>query len=389
MDIRTDWLWTVSLVRIALVAETFTPAVNGVVNSVRQVADNLARRGHEPIVVAPSGADYRSASGHRIEVVNVPSMSMPGYRQLDVAWPSVDLLPTLERLQPDVVHLASPAVLGASAVKATTQLDIPTVAIYQTDLPAYAKRYHFGISQRLVWSYLRRIHNSTDLTLVPSSASMYQLAGQGIGPLARWARGVDNKLFNPIHRDDLLHRQLGGGQLLVGIVGRLAPEKRVHLLDATSELPGVQVVVVGDGPKRRSLERQLPDAKFTGQLVGGDLGRVMASLDVLVHAGADETFCQVIQEALCAGVPVITTASGGPLDLVLNGQNGLLWAGDDPDVLAAQVAVLRDDPITRARLAASARPSVVHRTWANVTDELIGHYATVIASRRLSLRKAS
>jgi phosphatidylinositol alpha 1,6-mannosyltransferase len=107
----------------------------------------------------------------------------------------------------------------------------------------------------------------------------------------------------------------------------------------------------------------------------------MASFDLLVHPGADETFCQVVQEALCAGVPVIATAAGGPLDLVRHGENGWLWAGDDPSMLAAQVAAVRDDPAERAEVAARTRPSVVGRTWTLVTDQLVNHYRRVIVSR--------
>jgi phosphatidylinositol alpha 1,6-mannosyltransferase len=369
-------------VRIALIAETFTPAVNGVVNSVRQVADRLAQRGHHPVIVAPSGATYETPSGHSIEVVTVPSMAVPGYRELAVARPGADVVSILRDVQPDVVHLASPAVLGWAAVQAAAELDVPSVAVFQTDLSAFARRYHLGLSARLVWAQLRRIHNAADLTLVPSSASAYQLRRQGIGPLALWARGVDRELFHPARRDDAWHRSVGRTGLLVGFVGRLAPEKRVELLEPTSQLPGVRLVVVGDGPRRKSLQRLMPDAEFTGQLTGLDLGRAMASLDLLVHPGADETFCQVVQEALCAGVPVIATAAGGPLDLVRHGENGLLWAGEDETVLAAQVAELRDDPIGLARMAIKARPSVVHRTWDRVTDELLGHYSRVMQTRR-------
>jgi phosphatidylinositol alpha 1,6-mannosyltransferase len=385
----TDSVWTVGIVRIALIAETFTPSVNGVVNSVLHVADNLARRGHSPVVIAPSGADYRSRSGHRIEVVTVPSMTMPGYAQLDVARPSLDLVPILDRVRPDVIHLASPAVLGWAAVRAAAELDIPVVAIYQTDLSAFARRYHFMLSTRLVWARLRRIHNAADLTLVPSSASAHQLTEQRIGPLAHWSRGVDTALFDPARRDESWRRDVGQGRMIVGFVGRLAPEKRVHLLEPVSRLPGVRLVVIGDGPRRRSLERLMPAAVFTGQLIGDDLGRAMASLDVLVNTGADETFCQVVQEALCAGVPVIAAASGGPLDLVTHGRNGLLWEGADPDILAAHVSALRDDPTGRARLALRARPAVVHRTWAHLTDQLLGHYTQVIDARQRSLRRAS
>jgi len=92
-----------------------------------------------------------------------------------------------------------------------------------------------------------------------------------------------------------------------------------------------------------------------------------------VHPGADETFCQAVQEALAAGVPAVVAASGGPLDLVRHRQNGWLWAGGDPQVLAAMVAGLRDDRAVLQAAAAAARPSVAGRTWGRIGDELIVH----------------
>jgi phosphatidylinositol alpha 1,6-mannosyltransferase len=139
----------------------------------------------------------------------------------------------------------------------------------------------------------------------------------------------------------------------------------------------VRLVVVGDGPQRRALTRVMPRARFLGQLGGAELGAVVASLDLFVHPGADETFCQAVQEALAAGVPAVVAASGGPLDLVRHRDNGWLWAGDDPHVLAAMVAALRDDPVARQAAAAAARPSVADRTWGRIGDELIGHLQRV------------
>lgn len=370
---------------MTLVAETFTPAVNGVVNSVVRVADQLAERGHQPVVVAPSGQSYRSASGHRIEVVRVPSVMLPGYRGLSVARPSAQLAPILRDLDPDVVHLASPAVLGWAAVQAAADLGLPSVAVFQTDVSGFLRRYHLGLGTSLLWSWLRRLHNTADLTLVPSSATAYQLRRHGIGPLAMWSRGVDAQQFHPSRRDERLRTSLlgtrGFGGLLVGFVGRLAAEKRVELLEPLSRVPGVRIVVIGDGPRRAGLERLMPAAHFTGQLTGAELGRNVASLDLLVQPGADETFCQVVQEALCAGVPVITAAAGGPLDLVRHGENGWLWAGNDPALLAAQVTYLRDERAERAAVRARTRPSVVGRTWARVTDQLVGHYVRAMAAR--------
>jgi phosphatidylinositol alpha 1,6-mannosyltransferase len=360
--------------RVAVVAETFLPAVNGVVTSVLRVVDHLAVRGHDPVVVAPSGSSYESRCGARIEVVTVPSMRLPRYRQLTLARPAGDLTEVLRGLSPDVVHLASPAVLGLAAARAARALGVPSVAVFQTDLAAYAQRYRLPGGPAAAWRFLRTVHGTADLTLAPSSATATLLAAHGIGPVALWARGVDLDQFAPGHRDEALHADLApGGELLVGVVARLAVEKRLELLAPLSELPGVRLVVVGDGPQRRALARAMPRARFLGQLGGAELGAVVASLDLFVHPGADETFCQAVQEALAAGVPAVVAASGGPLDLVRHRENGWLWAGGDPQVLAAMVARLRDDRAALQAAAAAARPSVAGRTWGRIGDELIGH----------------
>jgi len=360
--------------RVAVVAETFLPAVNGVVNSVLRVVDHLAVRGHDPVVIAPSGQGYESRCGARVEVVTVPAMRLPRYRQLALARPAGDLTPLLRRLAPDVVHLASPAVLGLAAGRAARALGVPSIAVFQTDLAAFAQRYRLPGGAPAAWRYLRAVHSTADLTLAPSSATAAMLARQGIGPVALWPRGVDLEQFAPEHRNQTLRHELAPrGELLVGVVARLAVEKRLELLAAVAQLPGVQLVVVGDGPQRRQLTRLLPHARFLGQLGGAELGAVVASLDLFVHPGADETFCQAVQEALAAGVPAVVAASGGPLDLVRHRENGWLWAGDDPQVLAAMVSGLRDDRAALRAAAERARASVAGRTWGRVGDDLIAH----------------
>lgn len=378
-------------VRVTLVAETFSPAVNGVVNSVIRVAGALADRGHEPIVVAPSGATFE-AGGHLVDVVRVPSVAVPGYRGLRMARPGLDLVPVLRELAPQVVHLASPAVLGEAAVRAANALAVPCVAVFQTDLSGFLRQYHLRAAGPLLWRWLRRLHNRADLTLAPSSTSAYQLRQHGIETLAMWPRGVDAELFHPRRRDEQLRASLTGGALgsiLVGYVGRLAAEKRVEALAPVTRLPGVAVVVVGDGPRRQRLTRLMPQAQFLGLRRGEELARIVASLDLLVHPGADETFCQVVQEALCSGVPVVTAAAGGPLDLVRHGENGWLWAGGDHAVLAAQVAAIREDRAALAAAASRARDSVVGRTWDVVVERLLAYYTDVLTARAGVVRDLS
>ncbi|QVQ54627.1 glycosyltransferase family 1 protein [Spiractinospora alimapuensis] len=363
--------------RVAIVAESFLPQVNGVTNSVRRIAEHLRAGGHEVLIIAPgTGPAYYAGA----PVVRVPSVPMPIYRSFAVGLPTRRLLTAaLRSFRPDVVHLASPALLSAAAVDVARDWALPTVAVFQTDLVGMAR--HYGVpAAHLLWPVLRRVHSAVDRTLVPSSATMAELRAQGFPRLELWPRGVDIERFSPAHRDAALRRELSpDGRPIIGYVGRLAREKRVTWLAHVARSRDARLVIVGDGPQYGRLRRALPDAVFTGQQTGALLSRLHASFDVFVHTGPEETFCQSVQEALASGVPVVAPAAGGPLDLVQPEVNGLLYAPDSVRSFQSAVRRLVRDPTRRQALAHNARPSVHDRTWSAVNEQLIDLYLTTIA----------
>ncbi|MEJ3749241.1 glycosyltransferase family 1 protein [Actinomycetes bacterium KLBMP 9797] len=367
--------------RIAIIAESFPPDVNGVAHSVVRVAEHLVNAGHEPMVIAPAPASSaRGVTGaHPYPVVRVPSVPIPRYRALRLGLPTPRLADALISHAPDVVHLASPFLLGARGAALAGHHHLPCVAVYQTDVAAYARTY-VGWGEATVWRWLRTIHNSADRTLAPSTRAASDLVGHGIQRVWLWRRGVDAVRFDPAKRHELVRKVLApNGEVLVGYVGRLAAEKRVDLLAQTCKIPGVRVVIVGDGPARRDLEKALPGAIFLGARHGAQLARLYASLDVFAHTGPHETFGQTVQEALASGLPVVAPAAGGPVDLVTPGVTGALVPPGDGAALAAAVADLAGDPARRKAYGAAARAQVAKRTWAAVGDELIAHYRAVLA----------
>jgi phosphatidylinositol alpha 1,6-mannosyltransferase len=289
------------------------------------------------------------------------------------------LITTLDRFRPDVVHLASPFVLGWRGLLAAQTLALPTVAVYQTEIPAYAARYGIPYAEELLWQHVDRIHSQSTLTLAPSSAAIRQLEERNIDRVRLWVRGVDAERFDPARRSEEWRRSVApNGERLVGYVGRLAAEKQLEDLAALSEVPGTRLVIVGDGPIGPSLRRLLPKAHFTGFLGGDDLATVMASLDVFVHPGESETFCQTIQEAMASGVPVVATGRGGPVDLVDSSRTGWLYTPGDLAEMASAVRDLVGDDGKRAAFGRAAREAVRSRTWKSVTGALVGHYSDAI-----------
>ncbi|WP_417215897.1 glycosyltransferase family 4 protein [Arthrobacter sp.] len=383
--------------RVLVVAESFLPHVNGVTHSVLQVLAHLRRSGHEALVIAPSGGTPEgarpgeTAPAQKIprdgvervegfEVVRLPSLPLTGYASVRVAAGTVARLRRLmSGFGPDVVHVASPFVLGWRAIQAAGQLGLPLVSIYQTQVPAYAGRYGVPWLEPVLWNHVRAMHQASTVTLVPSSHSLRELQEAGVPRLRMWRRGVDTRRFRPSLRDGALRARLApAGERLVGYVGRLATEKQVEDLAVLADLPGIRVVIVGSGPLKEALRRKLPGAHFTGFLDGDELAVMMASLDLFVHPGESETFCQTIQEAMASGLPAIAVGRGGPLDLIDSSRTGWLYRPGDLSGLRERVADLAHDDAKRGAFAEAALASVQSRSWTSVCDELLVHYERAI-----------
>lgn len=370
--------------KVALLAESFLPHMNGVTHSLLQVVRHLERRGHEALVVAPrSGPIDEALFGGR--AVLLPSVPLPSYPDVRVTLAGAHRLTSVLRDHgTEVVHLASPFILGWRGLAAAGALGIPSVAVYQTDIPSYAERYGVPGAAPALTRHLGRLHRRATLTLAPSSSAIERLRAAGVDDdrMRLWRRGVDTERFAPGRRSERWRRSVAEpGEVVVGYVGRLAPEKQVEDLRALAELPRTRLVVIGEGPSRAVLERMLPGAVFTGFLGGDALAEAMASLDVFVHPGESETFGQTIQEALASGVPVVATGRGGPLDLVRSSIDGWLYTPGDLAEFRDRVRDLVGDDAKRRAFGIRARQAVRGRGWDVLGDELIGHYEDVLGAR--------
>jgi phosphatidylinositol alpha 1,6-mannosyltransferase len=362
--------------RIAIVTEAFLPQVNGVTNSVLRLLEYCKEEGHDVLIIAPeSQGAPNQYLGYKIK--HVPSISMK--KLIPMGVPKKYLEPLLEGFAPDVIHLASPIFLGHYVARIARKSGIPTVSVYQTDIAGFARHYGLTIAHSTLKRWVSRIHQATDLTLAPSKWACRDLEQSGVNNVRLWKRGVDTVNFNPANRDEELRNTLrdGSNKLIIGYVGRLANEKRIDDLKILDQQDGIQLVIVGDGPARARLRKELPRAKFVGYQSGKNLARYVASFDIFVHTGKHETFCQGIQEALAAGVPVIGPDTGGPVDLIEHGITGLLIDTALPHELLVAVETLRShNSFDLMQLA--ARKSVEHRTWNYINSQLMNHYRDAI-----------
>jgi phosphatidylinositol alpha 1,6-mannosyltransferase len=182
--------------------------------------------------------------------------------------------------------------------------------------------------------------------------------------------------------------------VLIGYVGRLAPEKELHRLAEAATIPGTRLVIVGDGPARSEVGALLTEAVadtpgrpnrtpiFLGQRCGDDLARAYAAFDVFVHTGTRETFGQTLQEAAAMGLPVVAPARGGPIDLVDHGRSGYLFDPDRPGALREAAATLVADPQLRTSMGEVGLARIAQCSWGALTAELVGHYERARVTRR-------
>jgi glycosyltransferase involved in cell wall biosynthesis len=378
--------------RIAIASEVFLPKIDGITNRLAHTTAELVRQGHQVLVFAPEPA-VASHAGAR--VVAVPSLPFPPYPGLRAGLPDPRIALALRRFEPQVLHAVGPACLGIWAIAAARALGIPAVASYHTDLPAYLPGYGLSWLRPAIWPLLRGVHNAAVSNLCPSRHTQRELRAHGIENVGLWRGGVDTELFSPARRSLEMRFRLSGGRLdrpVALYVGRLSPEKNLEVLARIPDaVPRVRLALVGDGPSRAKLERELAGrpVQFLGFLRGEELASAFASADVFVMPSTTETLGFVVLEAMSSGLPVVAARAGGIPDLVDDGEDGLLYDPAEPAAAGKAVAELLAHPGRRLDLAAAARATALRCTWAEETRKLVDEYrkAIAIAAGRSRLRR--
>lgn len=391
VDLQVETFAAVRSLRVAYVTETWPPEVNGVSLTAQRMVEGLHRRGHAVQLVRPRQVHADALeSSPRFHEVLMRGLPIPRYPELRMGLPSRRALLSLwATRRPDVVHVATEGPLGWSAVQAAHRLRLPVTSDFRTNFHAYSRHYGVGWLRKPIMAYLRRFHNATLSTLVPTAPLKQELLEAGFRNVQVVARGVDAQRFSPAHRSDALRSSWGVApdDLVVSCVGRLAPEKNLLLLRRAYEairleLPRARLLLVGDGPMRTELARCLPDALMVGQQRGEALSAHYASADLFLFPSLTETFGNVTAEAMASRLPVLAFDYAAAAQLIQPGISGeLVPFGDGDEFVRSAVALARNDTHRRS-IAQQARERAQQQDW----DEVITRFEAELVRASLQAR---
>lgn len=325
--------------------------------------------GHQVRVYSP--VTDRPAFEPAGTLVPVRSITLPvrGEFQLALGLPSATRR-DIARFDPDIIHVATPDILGTRAQSFAKQLGVPVVASQHTLFETYLDHYGLGWLRPLAEAHLARFYRRSDHVLTPTealAADMRRLRGDDA--VSVWSRGVDRALFDPARRDPAWRRAQGVGddEILILFFGRLVREKGVaEFLSVAGRLRRqglpVRALVVGEGPARSDFG-VLADVVMTGHLEGESLARAVASADIFYHPSMTETFGNVVLEAMAAGLPIVAADAPGSRALLNGGQVGQLYRSVDLDAACDALAAFATSPALRRAMAGKARERSALYAW--------------------------
>ena len=374
-----DYPATRPSLRIAVVTETWPPEVNGVAMTLAKLVQGLSHRNHDVQLIRPRQTKTDSPmSDSSLEEVLMRGMPIPRYPELKLGLPSKKtLVKTWTLRRPDVVHIATEGPLGWSALQAAKVLKLPVTSDFRTNFQSYSKHYGVGWLRKPIVAYLRKFHNATACTMVPTRELMRTLSQNGFANLKVVSRGVDTKLFNIAKRDTSLRSSWGATddtKVLIS-VGRMAPEKNLDQVLKTYDAlkstgQAFKLVMVGDGPLKEQFQKRYPEIIFPGMLSQTNLAAYYASSDLFIFPSQTETFGNVTLEALASGIPVLAFDCAAARDWVQTGVNGWLIAENNPEGFAAQAVTVFNSKDLLDQITQSTRQQVVHLDWDQIAEQV-------------------
>ena len=362
--------------RVCVVTETYPPDVNGVALTLARVVDGLRAKGHLVSLVRPRLAHALPADEPLDEQHWVRGLPLPMYKHVRLGFPATQVLKRLWTHQrPDLVHIATEGPLGWSALKLALKMKIPVTSDFRTNFHTYSEHYRLGWLKGPIFRYLKKFHNRSAYTMVPTVALQKELGAMGFDRLRHVPRGVDTDVFHPLHRTMALRERWGAHEdtLVLTCVSRLAAEKNMELViavwqDLKRQGVSTQLVLVGDGPLRAALEAAYPEVIFAGFQRGIDLSAHYASADWFIFPSRSETFGNVTLEAMASGLPVLAFDSAAAGEIIRSGVEGIVVQGGAEDFIqAARNMAQHRDRLRQMGQAARARSLLCN--WSSVVEQ--------------------
>ncbi len=375
----------VSDLRVAIFSGNYNYVRDGANQALNRLADYLLRQGAAVRVYSPT--TRTPAFEPKGDLVSLPSVSIPRRPEYKIG---TMIPPRVKRdiadFRPNIIHVSSPDVTGHRAVTLAHKWDLPVIASVHTRFETYPRYYGLAFMEPAVLATLRRFYRRCDAIFAPSDSMAQLLREQRMNyDVGIWTRGIDREIFNPGRRDLAWRRRFGieDDMPVVGFVGRLVMEKGLDVFsDAVDRLArrGVRhkVLIVGKGPARDWFEKRLPDAVFAGYQCGEDLGRAVASMDMLLNPSVTETFGNVTLEAMAAGLPVVAASATGSESLVSDGVTGRLIRPGAIDAFCDALAFYCTDAGARRAAGEAGYQASQRYGWDAVNHELAEAYMRVI-----------
>lgn len=369
--------------KVAFFTDSLPPNTDGVARTFTQLVNTLHEEQLEYHFFSPFKPDDRYFWKKNVDqVFSVPLFL---YRHYRIGLPaSHRVYDQLDSFKPNIIHVTSPTYLGQLGLKYGQRRGIPVVSSYHTHFISYFKYYGFQRFESLGWQILKKFYNQFDCVYAPSPSTAHELEERGFENIELWQRGIDLSSFSANKFNPVLRQKLSPTQdPILLFVGRLVQEKDLDDLIKVDKILKMQrkkykMVIVGDGPMRPRLEKELPDASFTGWLHGKQLSEIYASSDIFVFPSTTETFGNVILEAYASGLPVVCVNEGGVVDLIMDGYTGFITEAKNPKDIAEKVNILLSNPGLRKRYAENAQKYAATYRWSEINRKLISSYRQLI-----------
>ena len=367
--------------RVALYTGTFQRDQDGVAKTIYRLVDTMVDRGMDLAVWSPlttEGVD----EGFTLH--KVPSLSLPLYKDYRIGIPK-GIKRELDEFRPDIIHIATPDLVGRSFLRYGRRNGIPVVASYHTDFSSYLKYYHLTLLKGPLWRYLRWFHNGCSATFAPTRKVKKGLEGRGIRNVHVWSRGIDTSQYGPERRSEELRKRWGmEGKTIILYSGRFVWYKDIDVfVGVHHELKRrygdrVGFVLIGSGPREKDLKNSIPDGFFPGYLTNESLWRAYASSDILLFPSVTETFGNVVLEASASGVPAVVSDVGGCMEIVEDSGGGIVAIAKDVGSFFKAVSRLIDDKGLYEKLRSSGLESCRERKWTRVNGKVLEVYDTLV-----------